>query len=584
MLPRGVATAAALFVAQIDQCRAAAILPRDLDGVDDTINPLIDALPAFTYSMPVQLIVLSVTVALLGMLLVHLLFTIRYHMPLSKLNYSLQVSAVVVCLINVAAELEVVMHTLRRTGRTEPWTFDYIEVLIPPSRWDKGERGAWLLLQALAAMLVHLTHIQFLTMLFPSELEAKLILGLLGPLALAAAGLYFTALSPHATVNDLGDAIRNTCNSSLTLLYTFALFVWGLTLNRSRAWRAEGGTATFGSVAMILGVLGVAVNFIEIKEDRMRWLPSVIDCVLLWQSWVGFWWWVGAGMWTGEAEDVERRDAKKKKRAEAKLRKREAKERLDKREGGGSAIGSAASGPISLRRRPMRPSRQNTTEEIELQELGPSASSGANAPAAANATNNTARPAGSRSGRRPAPSSDASDSSGSTPPPSHHFYSPVVAWLSPFFLRLRDAHDEAAVARAALPPRLPDDVRRGWGLRALMLRGKRERGEMRQAVGTQGDGELRPDERRAGFEADGGIKLAADDSEDAATTESGADDRRLPRASGAPIPPPPPIATVPRETGEEPVQRNWAWRGMEGQGRTWTSLLARWRLKDVSHF
>ncbi|SGY31515.1 BQ5605_C002g01236 [Microbotryum silenes-dioicae] len=540
--------------------------------------------------MPVQLIVLSVTVALLGMLLVHLLFTVRYHMPLSKLNYSLQISAVVVCLINVAAELEVVMHTLRRTGRTEPWTFDYIEVLIPPSIWNEGERGAWLLLQALAAMLVHLTHIQFLTMLFPSELEAKLILGLLGtsigiclssylglpsltvlfircrhtgPLAVATAGLHFTALSPHPAVNDLGDAIRNTCNSSLTLLYTFALFVWGLTLNRSRAWRAEGGTATFGSVAMILGVLGVAVNFIEIKEDRMRWLPAVIDCVLLWQSWVGFWWWVGAGMWTGEAEDVERREAKKKKRAEAKLRKREAKERIDKREGGGSVLGSAGSGPISLRRRPMRPSRQNTTEEIELQELGPNASNGTNAaPATATAPNGAPRPAGSRSGRRPAPSSEASDSSGSTPPPSHHFYSPVVAWLSPFFMRLRDAHDEAAVARAALPPRLPDDVRRGWGLRALMLRGKRERGEMRQAAGTQHD---------------------ADDSEDATTTESGVDP---PAPMGAPIsaPAPPVGATVPNETGEEPVQRNWAGRGMEGQGRTWTSLLARWRLKDVSHF
>jgi hypothetical protein len=153
-------------------------------------------------------------------------------------------------------------------------------------------------------------------MLFPSALEARLILGLLGsaslspfpcarlanelltnnptahlgPLALATAGLTFTSLSPHPAVIDLGDAIRNTANSSLTLLYTFALFIWGLTLNRSRAWRTDGGTATFGILALMLGVLGTAVNFVEIKEDRMRWLPGVVTCVLLWQSWVGFWW------------------------------------------------------------------------------------------------------------------------------------------------------------------------------------------------------------------------------------------------------------------------------------------------------
>lgn len=127
-------------------------------------------------------------------------------------------------------------------------------------------------------------------MLFPSSLECKLILGLLGPLALAATGLYFTTLSRHAAVVDLGDAIRTTANSSLTLMYTFALIIWGLTLNRKRAWRTDGGTATFGILALVLGVMGTAVNFLEIREDRMRWLPGVVTCILLWQSWVGFWW------------------------------------------------------------------------------------------------------------------------------------------------------------------------------------------------------------------------------------------------------------------------------------------------------
>lgn len=49
-------------------------------------------LPSFTYAMPVQVVILGVTVTLLSILLVHLLFTIRYHLPLSKTNYAFQVS------------------------------------------------------------------------------------------------------------------------------------------------------------------------------------------------------------------------------------------------------------------------------------------------------------------------------------------------------------------------------------------------------------------------------------------------------------------------------------------------------------
>lgn len=307
---------------------------------------------------------------------------------------------------------------------------------------------------------------------------------------------------------DLGDAIRNTANSSLTLLYTFALFIWGFSLNRSRAWRTDGGTATFGILALMLGVLGTAVNFVEIREDRMRWLPGVVTCVLLWQSWVGFWWWVGAGMWTGEAEDVERREKKKVRRAEAKRLKKEQREReaLGLGANGGSVSGGSGGG-ATLRRRAMRRTNTvNTTagEEIELQDLGADGTA-------------TPRP------RRPQPShhpSDASVSSGSTPPPSQHFYSPVLAYFAPFFSRLRVAHDAAAVAKAALPPALPDEVRRGWGIKALMLKGKRERGERREAAhgAVREGGERDAGERRAGFEADGGERLGGEEWEDDAPT------------------------------------------------------------------
>lgn len=145
---------------------------------------------------------------------------------------------------------------------------------------------------------IQLTHIQFLTLLFPSALEARLIFWMLGPLALAASGMEFTSLSPYSDLktSDLGDSIRNICNSTLTLLYTVALLIWGLAVNRQRAWRTDGGTASFGAGSVGLALINTAISFVEIAYDRLWWLPDVCWTLTIWQSWLGFWWWVGAGM------------------------------------------------------------------------------------------------------------------------------------------------------------------------------------------------------------------------------------------------------------------------------------------------
>lgn len=75
--------------------------------------------------MPVQVVILGVTITLLSMLFVHLLFTIRYHAPLNRVNYALQTSATGLSLANVAAQLHIVMSNLYGTGRTWPFMFDY---------------------------------------------------------------------------------------------------------------------------------------------------------------------------------------------------------------------------------------------------------------------------------------------------------------------------------------------------------------------------------------------------------------------------------------------------------------------------
>ncbi|GJN91553.1 hypothetical protein Rhopal_004576-T1 [Rhodotorula paludigena] len=608
----------------------ASALAGNQDAARDALeDPLLDALPAFTYAMPMQVVVLGVTVTLLSMLLVHLLFTIRYHAPLNRTNYALQTMATGLSLANLAAQLHIVMNNLYRDGRVWPFMFDYIEVSFPKKSWSQPQRAAWLLLQGLNALATHSTHIQFLTMLFPSALEARLILGLLGPLAVATAGLVFTSLAASPAVNDLGDAIRNTANSSLTLLYTMALFIWGLTLNRQRAWRTEGGTASFGGLALALGLLGTAVNFVEIREERMRWLPGVVTCILLWQSWVGFWWWVGAGMWTGEAEDVERRREKKKRKEERRRRKREAAAAAASTAQGEGAEGEgtgARSAVGSLRRRFTRTNTASAGEVIELQDMQRS-SAAAPSPAADDA--------GAGGGENSRSDSNSSTVSSSRPS-SHHFYDPLVNLFVPFLTRLRTAHDAAAIAQAAKPPGLPEDVRRGWGIRALMMRGKKERGERRQAARgrVRSGAEMDAAERRAGFELDGGARLEEeerddvgeggaggtgaegarrggdeDEWEDAGTlssdessdlTSSAASRRAGGRrrvvgtapngAAAAPVDlqtyPPRLAGAGTRETGDEPAQ-NWAGRadGADEQGSwSWRGMWARWRVRDVSQW
>lgn len=120
---------------------------------------------------------------------------------------------------------------------------------------------------------------------------------MLGPLALAASGMEFTPLSSadDLKTSDLGDAIRNICNSTLTLLYTSALLIWGLLVNRRRAWRTDGGTAAFGGGSVGLALINTTISFVEIKYDRVWWLPNVCWTLTIWQSWLGFWWWVGSG-------------------------------------------------------------------------------------------------------------------------------------------------------------------------------------------------------------------------------------------------------------------------------------------------
>ena len=129
-----------------------------------------------------------------------------------------------------------------------------------------------------------------------------MIVFVLGPLAIASSGLVFTALSGSQKILDISDSIRNVLNSTLLLIFTIALIIWGCFVNRRRAWRTDGGTAVFGSGAVFLAIVSTTVNFVAVAEDGIDWLQHLLYAAILWQIWLGWWWWVGSGMGIGEVE------------------------------------------------------------------------------------------------------------------------------------------------------------------------------------------------------------------------------------------------------------------------------------------
>ncbi|CAE6435639.1 unnamed protein product [Rhizoctonia solani] len=287
-------------------------------------DPYLQYQPSFAYSLPIQILITGIVFTLVLVLFIHLLFTVQYHWPLARLNYILQLCGVVTLLIWLSATLIVVLKHAHERSKGWPYMLDYVAVDIPSSQWTDTQEAWWLVMESTTSGLVHITHIQFLTLLYPSGIEARLIFLLLGPLAIASSGMVFTSMNSAAEVRDLGDAVRNVCNSALSLLFTAALLAWGFVIHRTPAWRTDGGTAAFGIGAIILAVLSTVSNFLQIfLNRRIHWLLSLTWAIVLWQSFLGWWWWVGSGEGINEVEDMLERE-RRRRRKRAKKRKKEA--------------------------------------------------------------------------------------------------------------------------------------------------------------------------------------------------------------------------------------------------------------------
>lgn len=106
-------------------------------------DPYLTYRPSFAYSLPVQLLIQGITLTLLVVLLIHLLFTTQYHFPLSRFNYLLQLTGILLVLTNIIISIIATMRVQDKASQRWPYMLDYISVNLPNYDWTMAETAAW---------------------------------------------------------------------------------------------------------------------------------------------------------------------------------------------------------------------------------------------------------------------------------------------------------------------------------------------------------------------------------------------------------------------------------------------------------
>ena len=123
-------------------------------------DPYLFFQPSYAYSLPIQILLLGIVCTLACVLLTHLIFTAPYHWPLSKINYSLQLSGVLSLLISTCLSIVVVLRNVHQTSRSWPYMLNYIGVQVPIDGWALHAIAWWYGLDAVTSGLAHVrTHI-----------------------------------------------------------------------------------------------------------------------------------------------------------------------------------------------------------------------------------------------------------------------------------------------------------------------------------------------------------------------------------------------------------------------------------------
>ena len=125
--------------------------------VGEPHDPLLALMPDFAFSMPAQVVVNGLNLALLVVLVVHLAFTTRYHYPLSKMNFMLQAGSTVLLLVNLITETVIILKELDRKSHRYPYMFPYIGLQVPLPDYNDLQTGFYVLLQAVTLFFGHVS-------------------------------------------------------------------------------------------------------------------------------------------------------------------------------------------------------------------------------------------------------------------------------------------------------------------------------------------------------------------------------------------------------------------------------------------
>ncbi|KAF9243226.1 hypothetical protein BU15DRAFT_86594 [Melanogaster broomeanus] len=284
-------------------------------------DPVLQYRPSFARSLPVQILLTGIVLTLVTVLLLHLIFTAQYHWPLARTNYILQLTGVITLLISLIATIYVVLSTTIQQSQHWPYMLSYLAVDMPrtvlnattnssdPTQaylhvWTVSETATWVVMNATTSVVVQL-------------------MSSTGPLAIISAVMQLLPIFGGSNMLGLAADTRNVCNATLSVLFTSALVIWGFLVNRRQAWRTDGGTAVFGAGAILLALISTTLNFYYIpRQDQYPWMPKLMWAITLWQSFLGWWWWVGAGMGVSEVEDLLRRENKRQQKRQLRAQRR----------------------------------------------------------------------------------------------------------------------------------------------------------------------------------------------------------------------------------------------------------------------
>lgn len=122
-------------------------------------DPTLAIMPEFAFSMPAQIVVDGINLALTTVLTLQLIVTMRYHFPLSKKNYCLQSASTLMLLLSLSVHMHTVLNKLMVQSRGWPYMFSYIAVQIPPQdgSWNLAQEVFYLLMRAMSTLLIHVS-------------------------------------------------------------------------------------------------------------------------------------------------------------------------------------------------------------------------------------------------------------------------------------------------------------------------------------------------------------------------------------------------------------------------------------------